>query len=57
MGMDSYIYKSSKENFEKYSEHKLKVNELHDKAMSFIDSLRKKYDIEDKWSRASLEAK
>ena len=42
MGMDSYIYKSSKENFEKYNKHKLKVKELHDKASSFIDSLRKK---------------
>lgn len=59
MGMDSYIFKSSKENFEKYTNQKLKVKELHDKATSFIDSLYKKYDIKDgdKCSREILEAK
>lgn len=54
MGMDSYIYKTSKENFEKYTKQKLKVKELHDKATSFIDSLHKKYDIKD-CSREILE--
>lgn len=57
MGMDSYIYKSSKENFEKYTKQKLKVKELHDKATSFIDSLHKKYDIKNVFSREILEAK
>lgn len=57
MGMDSYIYKSSKENFEKYNKQKLKVKELHDKAESFINSLHKKYDIKDEWSREILESK
>jgi hypothetical protein len=57
MGMDSYIYKSSKENFEKYTKQKLKVKELHDKATSFINSLHKKYDIKDEWSRELFEEK
>lgn len=55
MGMDSYIYKSSKENFEKYNKQKLKAKELHDKGTDFVNSLRKKYDIKE-WSRESLEA-
>ena len=57
MGMDSYIFKSSKENFEKYTKRKLKVKELHDKATSFIDSLANKYDIKYEWSREILEEK
>lgn len=56
MGMDSYIYKSSKENFEKYNKRKLKVKELHDKATNFIDSLANKYDIKYEWTREILEA-
>ena len=57
MGMDSYIFKSSKENFEKYKKQKLKVKELYDKATSFIDSLANKYDIKDAWTREILEEK
>jgi hypothetical protein len=57
MGMDSYIYKSSKENFEKYTKRKLKIKELHDKAVSYINSLHKKYDIKDEWSRELFEEK
>lgn len=56
MGMDSYIYKSSKENFEKYNKQKLKVKELHDKGTDFIDSLANKYDIKYEWTREILEA-
>ena len=54
MGMDSYIYTSSKENFEKYNRQKLKVKELHDKGTNFIDSLANKYDIKDAWTREIL---
>ena len=59
MGMDSCIYKSSKENFEKYTKQKQKVKELRNKAVSFVDSLIKKYDIKNGWTeglRESLEA-
>ena len=57
MGMDSYIYKSSKEEFKKYIKQKLKVKELNDRYVSYINSLRKKYDIKDELSREILEKK
>lgn len=57
MGMDSYIYKSSKEEFKKYTKQKLKVKELNDRYVSYINSLRKKYDIKDELSREILEKK
>jgi hypothetical protein len=43
MGMDAYLYKTTKEEYSKYLDESKKYKELHDELQTFCDGLIKKY--------------
>ena len=45
MGMDSYIFKLKKSDYNKYLENKEKYKKLEDEYQLFYESLRKKYNV------------